>query len=58
MMENLIELSYTEMLDISGGSERTYNKGYEHGAKFRKALDNVGVITLLVLIVSRGRIRV
>ncbi len=57
-MENLIELSYTEMLDISGGSEKTYNKGYEHGAKFRKALDNVGVITLLVLIVSRGRIRV
>lgn len=55
--ENLVELNSMELIEISGGSEASYNAGYNLGQDVRRALDNVGLVTLIVLLATRGRVR-
>lgn len=58
----MIELSHIELLEISGGSEKTYKAGHSLGKKLRDAVDDMGAVGTIVgiglLILSRGKIRI
>lgn len=58
----MTELNYQELLEINGGSEKTYKAGHSLGKKLRNAVDDLGavgtVIGIGILILSRGRIRI
>ncbi|WP_418895076.1 hypothetical protein [Limibacterium fermenti] len=51
------ELNKCELVEVYGGSEESYNAGYKLGSNLRNAIDGVAVISFLVFVASRGRVK-
>lgn len=50
-------LDIIELESIFGGSPESYDAGKSHGKAFREALDNCAAIGLVVLIITRGKVK-
>lgn len=57
-MKIFTNLNNVEIAKIYGGSEASHDAGYKLGQDVRNALDNVGLISLIVLIATKGRVKV
>lgn len=55
---NIRNLNENELISFNGGSVETYNSGKEAGKVVREALDNLGIITIIVFIVTRGKVKI